>query len=42
MTKAEYEVTKHWCYIRCTPKKDRCQKCDILKAYKEIYGDTKI
>jgi hypothetical protein len=41
MTKAEYEMTKHWCYIRCTPK-NRCQECDIFKAYKEIYGDKEI
>ena len=42
MTKAEYIVTNEWCHIRCTPQKDKCKNCTIIKVYKEIYGDKKV
>ena len=42
MTKAEYIVNKEWCYIRCTPQKNKCKNCTIIKVYKEIYGYKKV
>ena len=42
MTKAEYIVNKEWCYIRCTPQKNKCKNCTIVKIFEEIYGDKKV
>ena len=40
MTKAEYKVAKHWCYIRCLIPKEQCKKCSILKYYETVFGKT--
>ena len=41
MTKVEYEVNLRYCHIRCEPEEEKCKDCQILKAYKEIYGDER-
>lgn len=40
MTKAEYEVTKQWCRVRCLKPMEECKNCSILKHYTEIFGKT--
>lgn len=41
MTKAEYELNKYWCHIRCKPDEKRCIDCNILKTLMEIHNDRK-
>lgn len=42
MTKAEYLIALYYCHVKCEPEDDKCKNCEILKAYKEIYGDKEI
>ena len=41
MTKAEYWVTLKYCRVRCEPEEEKCKDCQILKVYKEVYGDER-
>ncbi len=39
MTKAEYVCNMFYCYVKCTPEKEKCKDCYTLKVLKQIYGD---
>lgn len=42
MTKAEYLITLYHCHVKCEPEDDRCKNCEMLKIYKEKYGDEEV